>query len=238
MIYFFYGNDIHTIRSKKHDLISSLVSKKPDVSILKSNKEDFSEDFLKQILNTQGLFENVYIVSLHNVFDLGLLNTDSPYLEELQKSKHVVVWSEDEFDEDNLKDIDRYIEKSQKYEREVDVQNKIPSPNLFNFAEYVFTKNKKDYWLEYSKLISDGVMADDIVNILLWQIKAINQSEGISNPQESGLKPFVFKKGKNISDRYSKEDIRDMLVELTKLAQEMRISDRSDLLLERWLLER
>lgn len=235
MIYLIHGNDTQTIRSKKQSLISTLISKKPDVSVLKAGNDNFSEDFLKQVLNSQGLFEDKYIVSLHNVFDLDVLNMDNPYLEELQKSSHIVVWSEDNFDESKLGDIERYIEKVQKFQIKRDVEVKA-TPNLFNFAEIVFTKTVKDSWSEYCKLISEGVDANDLVNILLWQIKVVNQTEGISNPQESGLKPFVFKKGRNIADRYSKDELRKMLVDLTKLAQEMRMSDRADLLLEGWLL--
>jgi len=237
MIYFIYGNDTQTVRSKKHSLISILLAKKPDVSVLKAGKDNFSENFLNQVLNSQGLFEDKYIVSLHNVFDMGILNLDNPYLEELQKSNHIVVWSEDNFDEDNLKEIERYVEKTQKFE--VNRKEEIKAtPNLFNFAELVFTKTIKDSWVEYCKLISEGVDANDLVNILLWQIKVVNQTEGISNPQESGLKPFVFKKGKNIADMYNKDELRKMLIELTKLAQEMRMSGRADLLLEKWLLEK
>ena len=237
MIYFLHGNDVQTVRSKKHSLISSLVAKKPEVSILKSGKEDFSEEFLKQTLNTQGLFEGVYIISLHNVFDIGLLNIDSPYLEELQKSKHVVVWSEDNFDEKNLSEIERYVEKIQKYNTNKKEEKK-PSPNFFNFAENVFLKNKKIAWMEYCNLICSGIDANDLVNIILWQVKVINQTEGFSDPQNSGLKPFVFKKGKNIADMYSKDQLRMWLIELTVLAQDMRISKRPDILLEKWLLEK
>lgn len=237
MIYFFYGNDVQKIRSKKHSLISSLVSKKPEVSILKAGKDDFSEEFLKQILNTQGLFENVYIVSLHNVFDMDLLNMETPYLEELQKSKHIVVWSEDNFDEEKLSHVELFIQKTQKYNNSKVKEKKI-APNLFNFAETVFTKTLKDSWGEYCKLISEGIDANDLVNILLWQIKVVNQTEAISNPQESGLKPFVFNKGKNIAHKHSKEELRKMLIDLTKLAQEMRMSNRADLLLEKWLMEK
>jgi DNA polymerase III delta subunit len=238
MIYFFHGNDVQTIRAKKHSLIASLVAKKPDVSILKAGKEDFSEEFLKQISNTQGLFENIYIVSLHNVFDLGLLNIDNPYLGELQKSKHIVVWSEENFDETELSDIERFAQKIQKYNDKGNVKKEVVNPNLFNFAEDVFVKNTKESWVQYAKLIRDGFGANDLINVLTWQIKVVNQTEGISNPQESGLKPFVFKKGKNIADRYSKKELRKMLIDLTSLAQEMRMSDREDLLLEKWLLEK
>ena len=56
MIYLFYGKDTEKSRVKAHELIDSLLKKKPDASFFKFDTESFDMEKLEEYIGGQGLF--------------------------------------------------------------------------------------------------------------------------------------------------------------------------------------
>src|SRR3954468_14131506 len=68
MMYVLYGTDMDKARAKLHDLVTSLLKKKPDASHIRLTDENFSEAALEEYVGGMGLFSAKTIVELDNTF--------------------------------------------------------------------------------------------------------------------------------------------------------------------------
>ena len=68
MLYFIHG-DSNQIFTKAREMADSLLKKKPDAAYFKINQDNFSEDKINELLGSQGLFSNKYIVSLSRLLE-------------------------------------------------------------------------------------------------------------------------------------------------------------------------
>lgn len=243
MIYFFTGNDHKVLMKKKQDLILALQKKQPEASYIRLDTDEVTEETLRGVLETQGLFVDKKIISLSQVCDhkegWEVLNKK---LKELQTPETIVLWSE--VYQAPLAPLKKKIEKIKSISEKVIEANKAENqevktdPNLFQFAEAFFLKNKKDLWVEFQKVREEVPDGDITLNMILWQIRAVLQANG-RTPEEAGLKSFVHGKAQKILSTIGIDRAKDELVALTKLAQEMRMDKKKGyLLLEQYILER
>ncbi len=69
MIYFYYGTDSESARKKAKITVDSLLSKKPDATLVKIGDEDLSTDKIIELSSGQALFSNKYIIFFHRSFE-------------------------------------------------------------------------------------------------------------------------------------------------------------------------
>ncbi len=243
MIYLLTGNNHQEILKKKKGLISILQKKQPDAAYIKIVIEDATEELFTTLLETQGLFLKKNIVSLGQICEQDeVWSLFKKRLKEFSESEHVFVWSE--VYEHPLaplrKKIDlikKVAQKTIEVERKSGGEKETENPNFFIFAETFFIKNKKDVWVDFQKIRSEVPDGDIPVNMLLWQTRAVLQVANSKSVAESGLKPFVYNKAKSILEKQGVEKIKDVLVHLTRVAQEMRMDKKKGYnLLEEFIL--
>ncbi len=243
MIYFFTGNDHQGLIQKKQELITALQEKQPHASVVKVDAEQVDENFVEGLFETQGLFLDKQIVSLGQVCEdkdrWGVLKKN---LKDFAEREDIIIWSE--IYTKPLAPLKKKIEEIKKLSQktvEMSRPEESPaekSPDLFIFAGQFFTLPKKDLWVAFQKIREEVADGDIPLNMLLWQTRAILQSQA-SSVEDSGLKPFVYKKARTILERRGVEDIKDTLVTLTEIGQEMRMDKtKGYILLEQYILSR
>lgn len=243
MIYFFTGNDHKGLIQKKQDLIKMLQKKQPGASVVQVESDQIDKDFIEGLFETQGLFLDKQIISFGQVCeDKDHWVILKKNLKDFAVSDDVIIWSEVHSKplaplKKKIKEIkslaQKTIELNKKDETITDT-----SPDLFLFAGQFFTLPKKNLWVAFQKIRDEIVDGDIPLNMLLWQTRAILQSK-VSRVEDSGLKPFVYKKSRAILDRRGEEDIKNTLVALTKIGQEMRMDKtKGYVFLEEYILNR
>ena len=243
MIYFFTGNDHKGLIQKKQDLIKALQGKQSGASIVQVDGEHVTQDFIEGLFETQGLFLDKKIVSFGQVCeDKDHWVILKKNLKDFAERDDVIVWSE--VHSKPLAPLKKKIEEIKSFAQKTIELNKkdelIPdtSPDLFLFAGQFFTLPKKDLWVAFQKIRDEIADGDIPLNMLLWQTRAILQSR-VQRVEDSGLKPFVYKKSRAILDRRGEEGIKNTLVTLTKIGQEMRMDKgKGYILLEEYILNR
>ncbi len=175
MIYFLHGTNIDKGRAKAHELIDSMLKKKPDASFYKMDTETFDVDALSNYIESQGLFENKYIVFLDRIS--GDKNHKEEFLKkikEIAESKNIFIILEGKLDKVSLGKIEKKAEKTQEFMlKETSASEKKEAYNAFSLADAFGKKDIKNLWILYRKAIDKGEVPEALHGMLFWKIKTM-----------------------------------------------------------------
>lgn len=172
MIYFYYGTDIDKARKKAHELIDSLLKKKPDASFFKIDSETFDTAKIQEYTGSQGLFASKYIVFLDRLSEKKETKEDFiDLLKDISESENIFIILEGKLDKATSGKIEKKSEKFLHFPLE-EVEEK-PVYNAFALADAVGKRNKKEAWMLYRKAIDAGEAPEALHGMIFWKIKTI-----------------------------------------------------------------
>jgi len=112
-------------------------------------------------------------------------------------------------------------------------------PNVFGFTDAFLAGNKKQMWIGYRKLLSEGVVVEEIHGALMWAVRSALISAKTKSATEAGLKPFVYTKSKRVAEKLGVEKIEQYSRELVGGYHRARMGDGNlEMNLEMLLLEK
>lgn len=197
MIYFYHGTDIDKARDKAHELIDSLRKKKPDASFFKIDTEHFDISKLTEYIGGQGLFSNKYIVLLDRLCENKEVKTEFvDKLKEIKESENIFVILEGKIDKATTMKIEKKAEKTAVYDLSekdalLKANKKEGEINIFEIANALARKNKKEIWVLYRRLIDDGKVPEEIHGVLFWKAKTMLLAGGTHNWKGEELLKFI-----------------------------------------------
>jgi len=239
MIYLLYGNDTHTSRKKLHTLLDGLSKKRPDAEYFHINSENILEFSVNELISSQGLFEQKYIVVLDNLFDDKAKENNRKdellkSLKEMQGAEHIFIFLEGKLDKKTITRFEKYAEKIHEFSIE---ENKNERFNTFSLTDALGKRDKKSLWTLYQKAKAENIANEEIHGILFWQVKSMLLTLGSSNAKEAGLNPFVFSKSKGFLRNYSNKEVQGLSQRLITLSHDARRGIHEfDVALERFIL--
>src|SRR3989344_454072 len=149
MIYLFYGKDTEKSRVKAHELIDSLLKKKPDASFFKFDTESFDMEKLEEYIGGQGLFSNKYIFFLDRLCENKEIKEQFiEKLKEIKESENIFIILEGKIDKVTSTKIEKKSEKfinSDLTEKDIaEKNNKKEELNIFEIGNALAKRNKKE----------------------------------------------------------------------------------------------
>ena len=239
MIYLLYGNDTTASRKKLHTLLSGLFKKRPDAEYFHLTSENVSEISVEELVSSQGLFEQKYIVVFDNLFeDKGKENNRKAellkMLKEMQKAEHVFIFLEGKLDKKTITKFEKYSEKTQEFSK---TELKKERFNTFSLTDALGKRDRKSLWTLYQKAREENIACEEIHGILFWQVKSMLLALQSSSAKEAGLNPFVFNKSKSFLRNYSEGEMKGLSKKLVALSHDARRGMHEfDIALERFIL--
>lgn len=170
MIYFYYGTDAEPARKKAKITIDSLLSKKPDATLIKIGDEDLSLDKIMELAVGQALFSNKYIVYFYKTFD----NKENKELilkniKEFAGSDNIFIFAEGKMDKTSLAKIEKNAEKVQEFikpEKTLTKKQKLATIgekiDFFEFADALGRRDKRGLWVLYQDALAEQVPAEEV----------------------------------------------------------------------------
>ena len=248
MFYCLYGDNTKKSREKLQSLLKSLFLKKPNAAFFKLETDNFTENKLDELIMSQGLFENKYIVQMDGLFEDKIISKILiNKLIDLKESKNVFIFIENKIPKSILKKIEESSSQVQEFtfnqskERTFATEQggfKIEDFNIFDLATCFGNRNKKDLWVLYQKTRTRDIPSEEVSGIIFWQLKMMFLALNSRNSSEAGLKPFVFNKAKGYLKNYSEIELKKMSADLVYIYHNARRSGLSlDLALEKFVLE-
>jgi DNA polymerase III delta subunit len=221
MIYLIYGNQTEKVRNKVRDIVSAQIAKKPDALSFRINTESWPEANLEELLSSQGLFVQKYIV----IFETLLRHTDAGEtllgrMNEFSESEHIFIFAEGELTKEILKKVEKRAAKVQ--EIATPKKEVREAFNIFALADSLGRRDKKELWVLYEKAIASGKTPEEIHPILSWQVRAMLGAEQSESPEEAGLSPYVYKKAQSFAQNFSRDELTHLSSQLLTIYHDAR----------------
>ncbi len=238
MIYLLYGSDTDKARGKLHDLVGSLLKKKPDASHEKMTDETFDEAHLDELISASGLFGSKAIVEIHHVFR----NKDAKpvlleRLKDIAASENIFVILESTLTKVEVTKFEKHAEKIQAFESKEE-KAPIKDFNIFSLTEALGKRDKKQLWVLYTKAKLKDISDEEIHGILFWQIKAMRAAVLVDNAKDAGLNPFVYQKSKGFIKYFASDELQKVSSKLVEIYHNARRGiTEFDIGLEKFILE-
>lgn len=233
MLLFYFGNDFEKRHHKVQNVLADVKSKRPNSNFIHYDSFDINQENLKELIKSQGLFDEKNIVLLSNLFiNLDLKKWILENIDEFQKSESAFIFSEEKITPMEQKEIKKTAFKFKEFKL-----NESRPENLFKISDYLQNKNKKKLWTFYQESLVKGNTADEMYNVIFWSMKTLALTEKFSE-KESGLKPYPYKKAQSSLKHWKTNEPQEKLFNLLKLHSEARRSILNlDHALEKFLLE-
>ncbi len=203
MIYFLHGTNKDKARQKAHELYEGLLKKKPDASLYKIESDKWDDADFGAKIESQGLFENKFIVFLDNVFQ----NKEAKeyilkQIKEVADSQNIFIFLEGKVDKASLTKIEMHAAKAQTFESSKGEARKfgmgaagtlsLKDFNIFSLTDVFARRDKKSLWILFVKAKGFNIPAEEIHGVLFWKLKQM-----LLNPMSA--KNFTLAELKNLS---------------------------------------
>lgn len=242
MIYLLYGADTDRARMKLHDLVASLLKKKPDASHLSITDETFDEALLEEYLSSFGLFENKSIIECLTLFrNKTAKEVVLSKIKEIAESPNIFVFLEGELNKTDLAKFEKSAEKVQVFGKPHAASAEAlrgKDFKIFALADAFGRRDRKQLWVLLTKAKMKEISAEEIHGILFWQVKAILQALAARDAKSAGLNPYVYQKSTGFAHNFADGELKHISSKLVSMYHDARrgIID-FDAALEKFILE-
>jgi len=222
MIYFFYGTNIDKAREKTHQVLDSLLAKRPNASVLHVSSDNFNEEVVREYVEGQGLFESKHVIFFDHVFENELAGEYVlGNIKKMKDSPHAVIILEGKMDKKTSTRIEKYAEKAEGFEDRGSAK-KQKDFDIFSLTDALGERDKKSMWVLLQKGFLSGATPEELSGIIFWQIKTMLIAKGSRSAEDAGLKPFVFNKSRNYANNFSDEELKVLSADIISMYHDSR----------------
>jgi DNA polymerase III delta subunit len=230
MIYVFSGSDT----DKKIKAREEVLKISQDREVFFVNEGNFSPEQFQNFLAGDDLFAKKYFVILDSLISSDVSDLILDKAVEMKNSENIFVIIETEI----LKAPTEILKKVAKEWKTFDLPKASQAKfNIFSITDAFGARDKKNTWVLMQKAIYEGVAAEEILNILIWQTKNLLFVMGGEDMKSTGLSSFVYNKSKSYSKNYKPEELKDISRELVKMFHESHLGLELEPNLEKFLLK-
>ena len=218
-----------------HEILQTLSAKRANSEVFKITTENWSEAQFEELISSQGLFEQKYIVVLDFLFgDKIVKEYILDRLDTMQKAEHWFLLLDGKLDVASSKKIEKFSYKTQVFEQ---AEKKKESPIIFSITDKLMSKDKKNLWISYVDLIRQGIASEEIHGVFFWAVKNMIIAGKVGSQKESGLAPYSYSKALSGGRNYKSDELSAMSSDLVKMTHKVRqgLGDL-DIMIEKWIL--
>lgn len=216
MLYTIYG-DRKISFDKSIKMIEALLKKQPDANYLKLDPDNYSDEKIKEIINSKTLFAPKSIILVSGVFTEIKSDFINKNLKAISESENVFVFSEGKLDSKTVKKLEKYSAKV--VENKPFKNRELEKNNIFEITNYFGKRDKKGLWIKYQEFV-EKYSAKEIVNILWWQLKNIYIAKNAKNAKEGGLASYAYSTSLAFSKNYSNKELDNLIKDFLEIQLE------------------
>lgn len=229
MLYVFTGNDLAKIGKARE----SFFKKYSEFEIFNFDDLNFNLEEFATFLSDGDLFSKKYLVCLNNVLETNFSGEILASLSKMEESKNVFIFTESSVTKSSEKELKANAAKYENFEE----PKRVERFNIFSITDAFGAKDKKSVWVLMQKALHEGVSAEEILNILIWQVKNLLLASSAKDVKESGLAPFVFNKSKSYAKNFGQEELHDISTKLVTMFHESHLGLELEPNLELFILK-
>jgi DNA polymerase III delta subunit len=210
MLFSYFGSDWKAVRAEKEKKISAL------------REKGMTPTTLTEREGVDALREAVSATSLFGARELYVLDTPSEeadffemvldMLPAFRESQNTFILREGSLTKTRA---DRVMKESTEYAHH-DARGE-KEFNIFGLTDALLRRDRKSLWVELVRAREAGKSSEDMIGTLWWQLKVLRLIARSESVHETGLKPFVYEKGRRALREYTRDDIERLSQELLLL---------------------
>ncbi len=231
-MYIFVSEDKNIALERAKSLRDTLLQKNPDALSMTYSEDNFGDDILAELWQSQALFKNNYLVFLNNV--LSSSNEREDYLEKMTSSENLFIAAESALSNDFLQEASKLGATVKKYVGK-NIAKDDASVSAFRFTDAILSQDIKTAWILYLDLLKTNEV-EKIYGSIWWALKNLLQVAH-SNKNNIKMKAFVYDKNKKFLKNIDIDRFKSSVKEFVFL-DEFAYSRGLDMkdALERWIL--
>ncbi len=231
MLQVFCGNDIGKVRAAALAAAQELSG--PDTSIATIEAEGYSAGVITDAIGATSLFggTELFIIdtpSENAEFDDEVKN----HLQEMGESANIFIVIEGALLVGSKKEYGKYATSLEEFKAAAAERF-----NAFAMADALSDKDKKKLWLLLQEAKAAGLVEEEIIGVLWWQLKSLRLATMTGSASEAGMKDFPYNKAKRAISKFEAGEIEKLSHSLLKVYHDGHGGVRDiDTALEKWCL--
>jgi DNA polymerase III delta subunit len=231
MLYVYFGNDTNTVRKNAFAFLRTLTES--DSNVLQITHDTFQEGMITECAEANSLFGGAQIAVI------DMMSQDVTAFAYVMQHLNVMAESVNHFimiegpllapEKKKLQTHARTYEESAMAKKE--------KFNAFSLTDAFAERNRKSLWLLLTEAWREGLSNEEIIGVLLWQVKMLRLAERTQSAEEAGQKPFVYSKAKRALANFKKGELDDISRALLVIYHDGHLGKCDvGVALERWVL--
>ena len=216
MIILITGADVRRRKQHLHKVLAGLQQKRPDAQVSRLDPERDTPETLTELIATSGMFDDKRIVILRDALvDATWKEVMKEAQGELAESEHVFVILEEKQNAATKK-----LAEVAYQHKDFSIEGKHSGKDMsvFTLANAFLMRDKKQAWTLFTTFLNQGVAAEELHGILLWQCKMMLRVMSGGGAKDVGMKPFVYKKTKRGTAQWKHEEVENTYFSLVAAA--------------------
>ncbi len=216
MLAIFYGTDRDKVNDAAAKRLGAFLKTNKEAEVFALGDENFSESELERLIGSVGLFTGAHAVIVPYLLaheEYG--ETLADHLASLAESENLFILKEGKLLVANKKLVEKHANESKEFTEKEKVEKK--PFQIFDLANSLGMRDKKNLWLGYQKALSEGVAPEEVHSILMWQMKTMLQ---VLAGATDDIKPYVLGKAKTYLTKYSPTEAKDLSFKLISLSHD------------------
>jgi hypothetical protein len=216
------GNDFKKRNLYVERTVIDLQKKRKDATLSTITTTSGTTDMLTELVGTTGMFDEKRIVILKGVTDLSddsLVDSKDwqkaikNIADDLIASEHVfILVAQREY-----KIIKELADGAYLYKRFIKTEHREKRDMVtFSIAEAFIAKDKKRCWRLFAEALHTKPV-EEIHGTILWQLRALQEVQMVSDQQQTTLAPFVYAKTKKYTKLWDNQSLLDKVVRFVEI---------------------
>lgn len=220
MLTIFFGNDTVGARARAHEYIETVRTDGGEVVTLSA--DGYTKGELGARAEASSLFGGTEVVLIDTFSENAEAYEDLlTLLPDLAASVHHFVVLESTLLAAQKKQFSKHAGTME------ECMMKAPERfNTFGLVDALLRKDKRELWVLLIKARQSGVGDEEIIGVLLWQLKMLRLAAVTESPEEAGQKPFAYHKAKRALGALSQGECVRLTKELLALYHEGHMGKR------------
>ncbi len=231
MISVFFGNDVIGVRTKAFDFVHSLTEEGSGITHV--TPDHYEEGMIADVAEGASLFGGMQVCVIDTPSeDQAMYVSVVERLEMMKTSPHHFVLIESTLTAPEKKKFEAHATHFEELTAE-----KKERFNTFLLTDAFLRRDKKSLWILLQEAWGAGISNEEIIGVLLWQVKILRLVEKTKSAEESGQKPFVYQKAKRALSSFKKGELDSISRELLIIYHDGHLGKHdTGLALEKWVL--
>jgi DNA polymerase III delta subunit len=205
-----------TNHEKLSEARASLIKKYSDCDVIDLDDLNFSLEEFASLVSANNLFSKRALIFLNRLLETDASDAIISRANSLEESENIFVVVEYALSKSAEKNLVAFAKTHETFD-EVKKETRF---NIFQITDAFGARDKKNSWVLLQKALREGISSEEILNILIWQVKNLLIASSAKDIKETGLAPFVFNKSKSYAKNFKNDELRNISRDLTKLFHE------------------